>query len=172
MREMRLRYGIRRICRLTGVSPSGYYKWLKRKPSKRALEEGRLEAEIQAAHKRTRETCGPERLQRDLAHHGVRVGIWRIGRIRKKLGIRCKQARRFKATTHSRHTLPVAENLLNQQFSAMAPNEVISCETDASRKQSASQVASYCSGTWHYGSDEAHVGPLLLRAGRAQPRIF
>jgi putative transposase len=106
------------------VSPSGYYKWLKRRPSRRALEEGRLEAEIKAAHRRTRETCGPERLQRDLAHHGVKVGIWRIRRIRKKLGIRCKQTRRFRATTDSRHTLPVAENLLNQQFSATAPNQV------------------------------------------------
>jgi transposase InsO family protein len=112
------------MCRVVGVSPSGYYKWLKRKPSKRAREEGRLEVEIQAAHKRTRETFGPERLQSDLAEHGVRVGIWRIRRIRKKLGIRCKQTRRFKATTDSRHTLPVAENLLNQEFTATAPNQV------------------------------------------------
>ena len=41
------------------------------------------------------------RLQRDLAEHGVRVGICRIKRIRKKLGIRCRQKRRFKATTDS-----------------------------------------------------------------------
>ena len=61
----------------------------------------RLELEIKAAHKRTRQTYGPERLQRDLAEHGVRVGIGRIKRIRKKLSIRCKQKRRFKATTHS-----------------------------------------------------------------------
>jgi len=124
MRGMRLRYGIPQLCRVAGVSASGYYKWVKGTPSRRCLEEGRLEVEIQAAHKRTRETCGPERLQRDLAEHGVKAGICRIRRIRKKLGLRCKQKRKFKATTDSQHTLPVAENLLNQQFAAPAPNRI------------------------------------------------
>lgn len=80
--------------------------------------------EIKAAHKRTRQTCGPERLQRDLAAHGVKVGICRIRRIRKKLGIRCKQVKKFKATTDSTHSLPVAPNLLEQNFTATAPNEI------------------------------------------------
>ena len=60
----------------------------------------------------------------DLAEHGVRVGIGRIKRIRKKLGIRCKQKRRFKATTLSRHRLSVAENVLGQQFKVYRPNAV------------------------------------------------
>jgi putative transposase len=112
------------MCRIFKVSKSGYYAWLTRKPSRHDREEGRLEAEIKAAHKRTRETCGPERLQRDLKAHGITVGTSRIRRIRKKLGIRCKQVKKFRATTDSNHTLPVAENLLNQQFQARAPNEV------------------------------------------------
>jgi putative transposase len=124
MKEMRLRYCIPQMCRVLGVSPSGYYRWLSRKPSKRAQEEGRLEAEIKAAHKRSRETFGPERLQRELAEHGVKAGVCRIRRIRKKLGIRCKQKKKFKATTDSKHTLPVAENLVNQQFKAAAPNQI------------------------------------------------
>ncbi len=80
--------------------------------------------EIRSAHKRTRGTCGPERLQRDLAAHGVTIGIFRIRCLRKKLGIRCKQVRKFKATTDSKHTLPVAENLINQQFEAASPNQI------------------------------------------------
>ena len=52
------------------------------------------------------------------------VGICRIKRIRRKLGIRCKQKRKFKATTNSKHTLPVAENILGQQFKVTAPNKV------------------------------------------------
>jgi len=56
--------------------------------------------------------------------HGVQVGICRIKRIRRKLGIRCKQKRKFKATTNSKHTLPVAENILGQQFKVAAPNKV------------------------------------------------
>jgi transposase InsO family protein len=84
----------------------------------------RLELEIKAAHRRTRQTYGPERLQHDLAENGVRVGICRIKRIRKKLGLRCKQKRKFKVTTDSRHGLPVAENLLDQHFKVYEPNKV------------------------------------------------
>jgi len=124
MKAMRFRYSIARMCGNLEVSKSGYYKWVNRKPSRRVLEEGRLEVEIKAAHKRSRETYGPERLQHELEDRGVSVGICRIRRIRKKLGIRCKQRRKFKATTDSKHTLPAAENLLNQQFEATRPNEV------------------------------------------------
>ena len=124
MKAMRFKYGVAVMCGLLQVSKSGYYQWLNRRPSKRVLEEGRLEVEIKAAHQRTRETCGPERLQHELKEHGVKVGICRIRRIRKKLGIRCKQKRKFKATTDSKHALPVAENLVQQQFEATRPNEV------------------------------------------------
>ncbi len=124
MKEMRLHYPIPEMRRVLAVSPSGYYAWVKRPLSKRAREETRLEIEIKAAHKRTRQTCGPERLQRDLAEHGVQAGICRIKRIRKKLGIRCKQVKKFKATTDSKHTLAVAENLLGQQFKVSRPNAV------------------------------------------------
>ena len=124
MKELRLKYAVPLMRRIMNVSASGYYAWLDRPLSKRALEEIRLEVEIRAAHKRTRQTYGPERLARDLAEHGVQVGICRIKRIRRKLGIRCKQKRKFRATTDSRHTLPVAENLLGQQFKVCAPNAV------------------------------------------------
>ena len=124
MKELRLDYPKCVLGRLLNVSATGYYAWVDRPPSRRAQEEVRLELEIRAAHKRTRQTYGPERLQRDLAEHGVRMGICRIKRIRKKLGIRCKQKRRFKATTDSRHRLPVAENLLGQRFKVCRPNTV------------------------------------------------
>jgi len=124
MKAMRFRYGIGVMCRILQVSKSGYYKWLNRKPSKRVLEEGRLEVEIKAAHQRSRETFGSERLQHELKEQGIKVGICRIRRIRKKLGLRCKQKRKFRATTDSKHAFPVADNLLNQQFEAMAPNRI------------------------------------------------
>jgi putative transposase len=124
MQELRLKYPTSVLSRMLVVSASGYYAWMDRPPSRRAREEVRLELEIKAAHRRTRQTYGPERLQRDLAEHGVRVGISRIKRIRKKLGLRCKQKRRFKATTQSKHRLPVGENLLGQQFKVSKPNAV------------------------------------------------
>ena len=124
MKELRLKYPLPLMRQIMSVSASGYYAWLDRPLSKRAREEGRLEVEIRAAHKRTRQTYGPERLQHELAEHGIQVGIWRIRRIRKKLGLRCKQKRKFKATTDSKHTLPVVRNLLGQQFKVYEPNTV------------------------------------------------
>ena len=59
----------------------------------------------------------------DLADYGCNVGIHRIKRIRKELGLRCRQKKKFKATTDSNHSLPVAPNLLNRQFSVTAPNK-------------------------------------------------
>jgi putative transposase len=82
MREMRLHYPLPLIRRVTKVSASGFYAWLGRPLSKRAREEIRLEVEIKAAHKRTRQTYGAERLQHELAEHGVRVGICRLKHIR------------------------------------------------------------------------------------------
>jgi len=124
MKEMRLNYPVQLLKRVLSVSAGGYYGWLDRPLSKWAREESRLELEIRAADKRTRQVYGAEKLQHDLAEHGIRVGICRVKRIRRKLGIRCKQKRKFKATTNSKHTLPVAENILGQQFKVTAPNRV------------------------------------------------
>jgi putative transposase len=121
---LRLQNPIPFMSRVFNVSASGYYAWLDRPLSKRAQEEARLEVEIRVAHKRTRQSCGPERLQKDLAENGVQVGVCRIKRIRKKLGIRCKQTKKFMATTDSKHTHPVAEKLLDQKFEASSPNRV------------------------------------------------
>jgi len=124
MKQWRLKYPVALMSRMLKVSDSGYYAWRDRPLSQHDREELRLEVEIKAAHKRTKQTYGAERLQGDLAENGVRVGICRIKRIRTKLGIRCKQKRKFKATTYSNHGLPVAENILNQQFQISEPNKV------------------------------------------------
>ena len=94
------RHSVPMLCRMLKVSRSGYYAWRKRPPSSRTQQEPRLEAEILAAHQRTRQTFGVERLQKDLIEHGVQVGVHRIKRLRRKLGLRCKQKRKFKATTN------------------------------------------------------------------------
>jgi len=124
IRQMRPRYSVPALSRFLDVSISGYYSWLNRPPSRRVQEEQRLEVEIRAAHKRTRGVCGAEKLQQDMADNGIHAGICRIKRIKRNLGIYCKQKKKFKATTDSKHTLPVADNLLNQQFKATAPNKV------------------------------------------------
>lgn len=124
IKQLRLKYPVPFLCHVLNVSVSGYYAWFNKKPSKREQDNVRLQVEIQAAHKRTRGTCGPERLQQELAEQGIKAGVCRIRRIRKELGIKCKQKKKFKATTDSNHKLPVADNLLEQKFKTIAPNQV------------------------------------------------
>ncbi len=121
---MRPEYPVAMLCRLLNVSEAGYYAWRRRPPSLRAQENARLSIEIQLAHERTRQTYGPERLQAELADYGVHAGVDRIKRIRRQLGLRCRQKRKFKVTTDSRHNLPTAPNLLDRQFAVSAPNRV------------------------------------------------
>jgi putative transposase len=123
LKTLRPPYPLTVLCRVFDASRSGYHAFASRSPSKRAQENARLIVAIQAAHTRGRETYGPERLQDELKDDGFSAGVSRIKRLRKKLGLRCKQVRKFKATTNSNHDHPVAENLLNQQFDTTRPNE-------------------------------------------------
>jgi putative transposase len=122
--QLRTDYPVPMMCRIYDVSLAGYYAWQGRPPSKRAQEDARLEVEIKAAHQRTRETYGAERLKEELADNGVNVTVHRVKRLRKKLNIRCKQKRKFRVTTDSNHSMPVALNLLDQKFTASAPNQI------------------------------------------------
>ncbi|TBV81808.1 MAG: IS3 family transposase [Desulfobulbaceae bacterium] len=124
IKDMRLKYFTSSLCKMLKVSESGYYAQINRKPSKREQEDIRLTIEIKAAHKRNRRVCGAEKLQKELAEGGRYVGICRIKRTKREHGLYCKQTKKYKATTDSKHTLPVAENLLQQEFKAEAPNKV------------------------------------------------
>lgn len=109
------------MCRLFGVSRSSYYNWARHKPSDRKQLDERLKLEIKVAHTRNRRTYGTLRLQTELASYGIVIGRDRLARLRKEMGLRCKQKRKFKATTNSNHSLPVAPNLLEQTFAPTAP---------------------------------------------------
>ncbi|BBB64214.1 hypothetical protein UNDKW_5941 (plasmid) [Undibacterium sp. KW1] len=123
MKTMRLDYPVASLCRSFGVSRSGFYAWLNSIPSERAKVDERLKLAITAVHKQSRETYGPLRMQPELAAQGFKAGRDRIIRLRRVLALRCKQKRKFKATTNSNHQFPVAENLLNQTFTPRSPNE-------------------------------------------------
>ena len=124
MRQWRSQYPVKLLCRVLVVSRGGFYAWLKRPPCRRALENERLRVEIRAAHAKTRRTYSAKRLQDELAEEGIKAGRDRIARLRREEGIRCIQKRKFKATTNSNHNLPVADNLLNQEFKPTEPNQV------------------------------------------------
>lgn len=123
LKTMRLDYRVALLCRLFEVSRSGFYAWLSRKPSPRQQVDERLKVAIKAVHRQSRETYGVRRMQPELAAQGFLAGRDRIRRLRQELGLRCKQKRKFKATTNSRHDLPVAPNLLEQRFEPTAPDQ-------------------------------------------------
>jgi transposase InsO family protein len=124
MKQWRRHFPVEVMSRVFSVSRSGFYAWVGRKPSRHAQEDERLKVAIKAAHKRTRQTYGVRRLQPELADDGFVAGRDRIERLRRELGLRCKQKRKFKATTNSNHNLPVAENVLDQTFAPTVPNQV------------------------------------------------
>jgi putative transposase len=113
------------MARVLEVSRPGYYAWLKRKPSARDRRHAELKILIQEAHELSRESYGPIRLKDELADtKKIYVGRDQISRLRKKMGLKCVQKKKFKATTNSAHDLPVAPNLLDQRFDITEPGTV------------------------------------------------
>lgn len=124
MKENRLHYPIRLMAKVLQVSRAGYYAWCVRKPSRRARTDVELSVKIREVHELSRRTYGPRRIQAELAAEGMMVGRDRIGRLRKRMGLFCVQKRKFKATTDSKHDLPIAANVVNQQFATVLPGQV------------------------------------------------
>jgi putative transposase len=124
MKAYRLLYPVKLMARVLEVSRSGYYTWLTRGPSRREIQDSVLKALISRAHKRSRGTYGPRRLQNELAAESYQVGRDHISRLRTEMGLRCIQLKKFKVTTDSKHHLPVVANLLKQEFSVLAPSTV------------------------------------------------
>ena len=124
MKDNRLHYPIKLMARVLDVSRAGYYAWLARGPSQRAVADATLKGKVKKVHDASRGTYGPKRIQSELAAEGTEAGRDHIGRLCKELGLRCKQKRKFKATTNSKHNLPTVPNLLNQEFSPVAPGMV------------------------------------------------
>jgi len=113
-------FKVGRMCKLLNVSRSSYYAWLKRPESRRSRENKSLEDKIRVLHKTSHGIYGSPRIHRDLVDAGIRCGKNRVARIMREAGIRSRTKRKFKATTNSKHNLPVAPNLLNQDFTVEA----------------------------------------------------
>ncbi len=114
---------ISRLCKLLQVSVSGYYAWRKRGPSQRQLDDMVLLAHVRAAYRGSRETYGAERVHHELVENGVEIGRHRVARLMRDNGLFPKRKQKFKKTTDSKHNKAVTSNLLDQDFSAQAPNE-------------------------------------------------
>jgi transposase InsO family protein len=110
------------LCRAMAVSRSGFYAWLKRKPSPRAVDGEQLTKEIRTIHQDVRERYGSPRMHRELIARGYAVGRHRVAHLMKKANVRGRQRPSFIRTTDSNHALPVAPNLLQRNFVAPRPN--------------------------------------------------
>jgi putative transposase len=116
-------YPIATICRVLGVSSSGYYAWRKRRPSRRARADAAVMAEIHAAHSASRGTYGAPRIHAELATKGVRVGRKRVARLMSRAGLAGVSRRRFVTTTLKGDGRP-APDLVERNFTARAPDRL------------------------------------------------
>jgi putative transposase len=112
------------MCEVLAVSRSGYYDWVDRPESDRAMVDRALAAEIRASHVASRGRYGSPRVHAELRAHGRRVGRKRVARLMRGMGLAARRKRRFRRTTDSAHAFPVAPNLLGRDFSAAAPDRV------------------------------------------------
>jgi len=111
------------MCRLFKVSRSGYYAWLHRPESQRKTEDKALSEVIAKIHEESNGEYGSPKIHQELRRRGTRCGCKRVARLMRKDGLKAKTIRKFKATTNSNHSLPVAENLLNRDFTPAEPNK-------------------------------------------------
>ena len=111
------------MCRVLKVSRSGYYDWRNRPPSVRAKANQRLLEDIRRIYVEHKGRAGAPRITRHLRQESRHVGKNRVANLMRINNLRAKAACKYKATTNSNHTLPVAPNLLERDFTALAPNQ-------------------------------------------------
>jgi len=113
------------MCRVLKVAASGYYAWVRRPQSERSKEDERLKVRVRASHKASRKTYGSPRVQQDLKEDGVRIGKKRVARLMREEGLSGNSPKKFKRTTGSSHTKPIADNILDRKIDEVSrPNEV------------------------------------------------
>jgi putative transposase len=121
--EHRSVHAVERMCRILGVTRSGYYGWLRHGQSKRGLRDAVLLEKIRESHRRSSGRYGSPNIHKDLCDWGYRCSRKRVARLMRQAGLRSKTKRRFRVTTESRHTMPVAPNLLQRNFSVSVANK-------------------------------------------------
>jgi len=112
------------MCRVLGVSPSGYYAWRDRAPSERELEDEKLTERIRHFHERSDGTYGVPRIHADLVEEGHRVGRKRVARLMQAAGLQGVTRRKGFRTTKPDKTAAPAPDLVEREFTAEGPDEL------------------------------------------------
>jgi len=116
-------YPLSVLCRCLRVSPSGFYAWRDRPESAHVRKDRQLRVLIRASFEKSKARYGSPRVYEDLVEQGVPVSRKRVVRLMREEGLKARIRKRFKCTTMSDHDQPVAANVLNQEFTAVAPNQ-------------------------------------------------
>lgn len=126
---MRKQYPVSISCEVLEVSASGYFVWQRRRDAARPGPAGRhsdeaLLAHMRAIHTEVKQEYGWPRMHKELLARGIRVGKERVRHLMQQHGIKAKTKRKFVVTTDSRHSLPVAPDLVQRRFNPEAPNRL------------------------------------------------
>jgi len=105
------------------VERSGYYAWLKKAPGKREIANVSLDKKVVTVFQKHHGRYGARRIMDDLHDLGEKCGKNRVARRMLHLGLKAKAKKKFKVTTDSKHSLPIAPNVLNREFIASVPNQ-------------------------------------------------
>jgi transposase InsO family protein len=111
------------MCRVLKVSRSGFYAWRVRPESQRAKTDRHLIRVIRRLHTDSKGVYGSPKITADLRDEGYRYGRHKVARLMRLAGLKGCPKRRFRVTTQRDPSHPVAENLLDQDFTAAAPNQ-------------------------------------------------
>ena len=126
IRQQKKAYPVTLLCKVMDVSRSGFYDYMQshdNSPGDLVGDPG-LEARIKAIFRLSRSSYGSRRMLRQLRSEGFRIGRYKVRRLMRDLGLKAKVRRRFKVTTESRHSFPVAPNILERRFDVKEANKV------------------------------------------------
>jgi transposase InsO family protein len=121
--EEKVAFPIIVLCRVLDVSASGYYASQSRSISWHARRDEELSERIATLHRASKRRYGSPRVYKDLKADGERVGRKRVARLMREKRLVALTRRRFRKTTDSKHTFPIAPNLLGRNFTARGPDE-------------------------------------------------
>ena len=111
------------MCKVLKVSTSGYYKWLKKKPSKREEYNTQLVKELKEVFIASKKRYGSPRITKELKMNGLKASQPLVAKLMRKANLRSIVKKKYKATTDSSHNYPLVENKLNREFTVAVSNQ-------------------------------------------------
>jgi transposase InsO family protein len=117
-------FPVEKMCKVLKVSTSGYYKWLSKPPSKRAIRKAMLIQEIHAIYRINKGRYGSPRITKELNMKGIKASHVLVAKLMKQEHLRSIVRKKYKVTTNSSHKYPVVENVLNRDFIVKEENNV------------------------------------------------